>query len=249
MDDRIARHCQELERCNQRGGRMLSMLDLLADDTLDLELAAFLTAHVARGASFMVGANPGGAGKTTVMCALLNLAPVELDLVAAEARTVRTVPATGATKRCYVCHEIGAGRFYAYLWGRDLRAYCALSEQGHTLATNLHADDLPEARDQVRVENGVPESHFNAFGLLIFLRVSGGYGNAHRWIEKVYVSDGHAPHVLVYDAAHGLMGDVGGISDQWVDQCRSFLEACRVTGIRTIQDTRRAFVQFLDRRA
>ncbi|NIA12435.1 MAG: hypothetical protein GWP08_00035 [Nitrospiraceae bacterium] len=246
MDDHIVRHCRELDRCNQRGGRMLSMLDLLAADTLDLDLAAFLMAHVARGASVMVGANPGGAGKTTVMCALINLAPAGLDLAAADARTVRAVPVTGAPKRCYVCHEIGAGRFFAYLWGRDLRAYCALSERGHTLATNLHADDLPEARDQVCVENGVPEAHFNAFRVLVFLRVSGGYGNAQRWIEKVYLSDGHAPHALVYDTSRGLMNGVGEISAPWVAQCRSFLEACRDTGVRTIEDTRRAFLQFLD---
>ncbi len=57
------RHCRELDRCNQRGGRMLSVLDLLDAHTLDLDLAAYLMARTTRGASFMVGARPGGAGQ------------------------------------------------------------------------------------------------------------------------------------------------------------------------------------------
>ena len=75
MDNAITRHCEELDRCNQRGQRMLSIFDLLAAKTLDLDLAAYLMARISLGASFMVGSVPGGAGKTTVMCALLNFIP------------------------------------------------------------------------------------------------------------------------------------------------------------------------------
>ena len=41
MNDEISKHCDELNRCNQRGGRMLSVFDLLAAKTLDLDLAAY----------------------------------------------------------------------------------------------------------------------------------------------------------------------------------------------------------------
>jgi len=44
MNDEISKHCDELNRCNQRGGRMLSVFDLLAVKTLDLDLAAYLMA-------------------------------------------------------------------------------------------------------------------------------------------------------------------------------------------------------------
>jgi hypothetical protein len=43
MNEAIARHCRELDRCNQRGGRMLSVFDLLDAKTLDLDLAAYPT--------------------------------------------------------------------------------------------------------------------------------------------------------------------------------------------------------------
>ena len=45
---------------NQRGGRMLSVFELLAARTLDLDLAAYFLARSSRGASFMVGARPEG---------------------------------------------------------------------------------------------------------------------------------------------------------------------------------------------
>ena len=58
------------------GESPLSFSDLIDRGTFDLELAAWLMSHVSRGASFIVGAGPGGVGKTTTMRSLLSLAPV-----------------------------------------------------------------------------------------------------------------------------------------------------------------------------
>ena len=70
-NDEIKKHCAEIDRCNQRGGRMLSIVDLIDAGTVTRDLAAYSLAAISNGASFMVGAMPGGAGKTTVMGALL----------------------------------------------------------------------------------------------------------------------------------------------------------------------------------
>ena len=122
MNEEIARHCEELNRCNQRGGRMLSIFDLLEAETLDLDLAAYLMARISRGASFMVGAVPGGAGKTTVMCALLNFVPADVQLAAATPEAVQRAANREMSRRtCFVCHEIGSGSYYAYLWSDALR--------------------------------------------------------------------------------------------------------------------------------
>jgi hypothetical protein len=243
MDDRLRRHCDELNRCNQRGGRMLSIFDLLEAETLDLDLAAFLMERINRGASFMVGARPGGAGKTTVMCALLNLIPASCGLIAATAATVRaagTKTADGGARQCYVCHEIGPGPYFSYLWGRELRAYCALQEKGHLLATNLHADDLDETREQVCTENGVPPAHFQGFNVLVFLRTRGGYSAGRRWIERVYASDGRSPHRPVFAPRTG----VDAVQHARVQACRIFLEQGLRSGLRTLEETRSALLQF-----
>ena len=106
MHDAIAKHCEELNRCNQRGGRMLSVFDLITAKTLDLDLAAYLMARISKGSSFMVGSVPGGAGKTTVMCALLNFLPIDLPIVAATDQAVYkhgsfTAPSAGSCARPY----------------------------------------------------------------------------------------------------------------------------------------------------
>jgi hypothetical protein len=249
MGDEITRHCEELNRCNQRGGRMLSVFDLLEARTLDLELAAYLMARISRGASFMVGAVPGGAGKTTVMCALLNFVPIEVPLVAATSEAVRE--ATGSQHSCYVCHEIGLGHYYAYLWGRDLRDYCRLTDRGHMLATNLHADDFHEARDQVCGSNGVSLENFNRFELMVFMRMDAGSFTSKRWVDRVYSSDGSLSHVLIYDANQGIRPDPdseGYLEDlEHVTECKVFLEEMLLSGVRTIEGTRQACCRFFGR--
>jgi hypothetical protein len=251
MNDAITRHCQELNRCNQRGGRMLSVFDLLAAKTLDLDLAAYLMARISRGASFMVGSVPGGAGKTTVMCALLNFVPVDVPLIAAIPQEVYKASKTATSPRaCYICHEIGSGSYFAYLWSDALRAYCKLSENGHMLATNLHADDLEEARDQVCGDNDVRQEHFNRFELLIFLRIEGTYTKTHRRIEKVYSSDGLSDHVLVFDAGNKkkIEPKVNNYMAEpdYVIACREFLKK-NAPKTCTIEQTRHQVVEFLAR--
>ncbi|MFC1634435.1 hypothetical protein ACFL5Z_06295 [Planctomycetota bacterium] len=249
MDDAIIRHCEELDRCNQRGGRMLSVFDLLDAGTLDLDLAAYLMARISRGASFMVGAVPGGAGKTTVMCALLNFVPVDVPLIAATPQAVYRASNTQLPHRCcFICHEIGAGSYFAYLWADSLETYCKLFDAGHILATNLHTDDLEQARDQVCGENDVPVEHFNRFELLIFLGIEGDYFKSRRWIEEVYSSDGSSEHTLIYRAsdAKTIANDIEPniVDAEYIRACRDFLKTMAPT-VRTIEDTRRHVVEFL----
>jgi len=228
---------------------MLSVFDLLAARTLDLDLAAYLMARISRGASFMVGSVPGGAGKTTVMCALLNFVPADVPLIAATPQEVyKASRAATLSRACYICHEIGSGSYFAYLWADALRAYCRLSENGHMLATNLHADDLEEARDQVCGDNDVREELFKRFELLIFLRIKGSYPEIHRCIEKVYSSDGISDHELVFDTGNKKKIDPKVINyvaePDYVSACRDFLKRI-APKTRTIGQTRQRVAEFL----
>ena len=53
----ITSHIHEIERCKQRSGRFLSIIDLLDAGTLDLDLAAYLGAAILKGNSFLAGGN------------------------------------------------------------------------------------------------------------------------------------------------------------------------------------------------
>jgi hypothetical protein len=251
MNDKIVRHCDELNRCNQRGGRMLSVFDLLAAETLDPDLAAYLMARISTGSSFMVGSVPGGAGKTTVMCALLNFVPEDVPLIAATPEAVyEAVSANASPRSCYICHEIGSGYYFAYLWADELRAYCGLSDQGHILATNLHADNLEQAKNQLCNTNGVPGEIFNKFELLIFLGIESRYLKAKRWIEEVYSSNGSSGHELIFRANDNKTLDENAknhfADPEYVNACRDFLTKIP-PDVRTIKDTRRHVVELLNR--
>lgn len=250
MNDPTEAHCRELNRCNQRGGRMLSVFDLLKAETLDLDLAAYLMARISKGASFVVGAVPGGAGKTTVMCAMLNFVPLDVQLVAATDSAVDAALVDRQTEcRCYICHEIGSGHYFAYLWGRSLRDYCSLHSRGHILATNLHADNPEQTYDQICRQNSASDEDFRRFELLLFLDVQGGYFDPQRRISTVYSSDGQLDHLLIYDLNTGLSdmleSPICPVTPEYVSACRDFLDTAMSKNVRTIEQTRHAVVQFL----
>lgn len=243
MNPETQAHCETIRRCNQRGGRMLSIVDLLEAGTLTRDLAAYALAAIGAGASFMVGAQPGGAGKTTVMGALLNLVPRDTKLVTAENEAVvEQGIIERSPRRCYVCHEIGAGFYHAYLWGKALRHYFKLPVAGHMLATNLHADTFEQARHQVCVENAVPEADFRHMNLLFFISVEHSGGNVRRRIVSAWESDGAADHRPVFgpDTESPLASKL--VSTKDIESAVKRIDAILQSGARTIEHVREALV-------
>ena len=255
-DEEIEGHCAEIERCNQRGGRMLSLVDLLRSATVDLDLAAHLATVVCRGASFLVGALPGGAGKTTVMYALLNFVPPDRRLIAADSLATirRGLASADSEPLCYICHEIGSGPYYAYLWGQGARDFFALPAAGQMIATNLHADTLDQCRRQLCEENGVRPDDFHRCRLCLFLVHTGSWSHSRRRIATVYESDGHGPHQLVWrwDSKRDTFARVGESrlvpsGDPDVAALRDVLREMVTKNTYTIDGVRRGFVGFMSR--
>jgi type IV secretory pathway ATPase VirB11/archaellum biosynthesis ATPase len=200
MDEAVIRaHVYAINACNQRGGRMLSLVDLIEAGTVDLSLAAYLAVAMRAGASLLVGARPGGAGKTAVMCALLNFLPDRTTIRAVDSRAVLAEGGRDAHpgNTCYLAHEISNAHYYAYVWGSEARAFFRLAAQGYIVASNLHADTLEETRDQLCRENGVARAHLDAVTLKLYLRVerTGGWAMRRR-VSSVYQSDGTGDRLL-----------------------------------------------------
>ena len=173
---------------------------------------------------------------------------MDVPLIAATPQEVYKISKAATSPRaCYICHEIGSGPYFAYLWSDALRAYCGLSENGHILATNLHADDVEEARDQVCGDNGVRRELFNRFELLIFLRIEGTYLKSRRRIEKVYSSDGLFDHVLVFNAGNKKNEpkvNTYMAEPDYVNACRDFIKKI-APKTRTIEQARQQVMEFL----
>lgn len=236
----IPDHCAEIDRCNQRGARMLSIVDLIEAGTFTEELATYSLAAIGAGASFMVGAVPGGAGKTTVMGALLNFVPADTTLVPADSlSTVYEGLEETGMRCCYICHEIGAGPYYAYLWDEPLRRYFDLPTVGHMLATNLHADTLAQARDQVCGDNGVAPEAFRRMNLAYFLAIDGRGWKAARRVATVWESDGSAEHRLLYKSGEFVRPSTL-VPDTALATAATTLREVLASDTRTISDVRSA---------
>ena len=54
---------------------MLSIVDLIQAGTMSVKMAAYAMRAMHQGASLLTAARPGGAGKTTLMAAILNFLP------------------------------------------------------------------------------------------------------------------------------------------------------------------------------
>jgi hypothetical protein len=243
---RIHAHVQAINACNQRGGRMLSLVDLIDAGTVNPPLAAYLAAAMRAGVSLLVGARPGGAGKTAIMCALLNWLPDRTTLRAADRPAVLAdAQRDRPGEVCYLAHEIGAGRYTAYVWGQAARAFFALAAGGHTVVSNLHADTLDETHDQLCRENGVPRAHVDAVTLKVYLRVEHRAGSVHRRVSHVYESDGTADRLLWTGDGRGAFARRAEsalvTADQQAVQAR-FLDRLRRQDIRRIEDVRRALI-------
>lgn len=240
----IQAHCAEINRCNQRGGRMLSVVDLIEAGTMTRDMAAYSLAAIGSGASFMVGALPGGAGKTTVMGALLNFVPAEVPLVPADGiEAIDMGLREPAPRRCFICHEIGAGRYYAYLWGAGLRRYFDLPAAGHMIATNLHADTYAQAHAQVCGENEIPLMGFRCMNLMYFLAVDTRGWNGKRRIAAIWESDGQAEHRQVSGGEPGRLSRASTIvsADGYDAACQT-IDQVMAAGARSIEEVRTMLV-------
>jgi hypothetical protein len=243
--DAVGAHAAAINACNQRGGRMLSLIDLLDAGTVDLPLAAYLAARMRSGASLLVGARPGGAGKTTVMCALLNFLPDECAIRAvADEHVLATAAGTPPGSTCYIAHEIGAGPYFAYVWGAQARQFFATGSAGHTIASNLHTDTLSELYDQLCGDNGVPEAHVRAVTLKTFIACEGAGWRARRILGTVYSSiDGEERLVWRHGGNGAWQRMDGAAPDAEERRYAVLIDGLRACDARTIEDVRCALTE------
>ena len=97
MTDLERHNHRQIERLNQRGGRTLTMVDLIRDGTLSVPMAAYALRAMERGASLLTAARPGGAGKTTLMASILHLLPPGVRIVTVDGpQVLGNVAALGA---------------------------------------------------------------------------------------------------------------------------------------------------------
>jgi hypothetical protein len=251
-------NAREIDSLNQRGGRTLSLVDLIEAGTIPPDLAAAAAFAVSRGASLLTAALRGGAGKTTLMAALLMfLPPGERVVTTADARTIADLAHAPADPPvCALAHEIGSGAWYGYIWGRAVPAWFGLLGRGARLASCLHADTLEELRAVITGELAVPPETLDRIGLILFMRAFHGGLRARRRVTSAWFgsADGHVP-VCDYDpgrdafrgaapeqlapALRPVTGLDAGENLAGIRRTRAFLDAMAGAGVRDADQIRR----------
>jgi len=158
-----------VRRCMQRGGEPLSVINLIEKDLLGIDQAAWLVSRIEQGSSWLVGALPSEAGKTTLMSALLLFLPdrEKVTLAHPGARWKSFGPNT-----CVVTEEISDHYRGCYLWNEDVPGLTAVPAQGGRITSTIHADTLEEAREQVARQCAAGEAGLASFGMFIPIEVS-----------------------------------------------------------------------------
>ena len=192
---------RQIEALNQRGGRTLSIVDLIRAGTISVEMSACAMRAMHRGASLLTGARPGGAGKTTLMAALLGFLPPEVPIVTVDRSGVISegLAASPSEPACYLAHEIGSGHWYGYIWGHDVARFLSLIEGERRIASCLHADTLEELTEIVC--SPPLDANRRSLGrvrLILFMHVSVRLGRYRRRVATFWESDGRGPHRLLY---------------------------------------------------
>ncbi len=184
---------------NQRGGRTLSLVDLVLANTLSLEQAAYLAGRVGEGASFLTAAVPGGAGKTTVMAALMGAIPQGEPLVTVSDEGALRTPLTG--RATWLVHEIQDAPYHGYLWGGGVASYFGKLRHGGRIVSCLHADDIQQLRVILSSPpNNVPPGLLLGVDLILFLRMfRGGNGTTRRVASVHEPLDGAHREVFHWD--------------------------------------------------
>ena len=193
MDPLERDNLHQIEALNQRGGRTLSIVDLIEAGTVDVDMAAYLLTCVANGASFLTAANPGGAGKSTVLANLLNFLPPGTRIVttsspAVIAEQLREPP---AEPTCVLAHEIGSGHWFGYIWGDAVRQYFQLMRGAQRIGSCQHADTMEELSSILRAPPlCVAEDDMHRLDLALFMSVDGGWARTRRRVCAVHEATG-----------------------------------------------------------
>jgi len=267
----LEHNLDEIENLSQRG-KTLSIVDLINANTLGVDMSAHCLYAISNGASFLTAARPGNAGKTTLMSCLLTFLPSDIRIltidkpsVIAEAHKI----VKNDNKLCTLCHEIGAGHVYGYLWGVHVGQFFDLMNYGCQMASCIHADTLPEMQS-ILVSNelglGVTKSDFARLDLILFIKLMReGVGYKRRvsalyerdtekhnllftWDENTdsFIKHGESTLLKIIAKEHGK--SINQVADE-LQQCKSFIEDLVKSGVNDFRQVSKQVSKMVLRRS
>jgi hypothetical protein len=149
-----------------------SIIELINRGALDTRLAAFLWLALEQRSSLFVTATPPEAGKTTMLTALLDFLPEDVELIYLRGWYERFsfLDEGRDPSTFYLLSNEISSHLPTYLWGRGVRRLFEAADAGYSMAATVHADGAREVLDLLaRYPLEVPRAHLAHVKLVLTL--------------------------------------------------------------------------------
>lgn len=246
----------------------MSIAEILEAGTMPPLLAAAFWLGLERGASFILAADPPGAGKTTVLTALLAFAPADAAVYFTRGwgETFDLPPPSDAHPTYLLVNEM-SDHLPVYSWGPYVLRTFELLTEGYSLATTVHADTVADVIAQLEHDVGVPRDHLAHVTFVVPLAVvRRGDGTLRRVRDVGLISTAPGPGGLavssiaswderrdafsVLDSASQRaalaqrLGMPPADLDRELPRREAFLQRLLADGVRAHSDVERAIAEF-----
>jgi hypothetical protein len=168
----------------------MSVVEIMRAGTLPPRLAAAFWLGLERGASFVFAADPPGAGKTTILTALLAFArPETVAYFTRGWGETFDLPSPSDGHPTYLMVNEMSDHLPVYSWGPYVVRIFELLSEGYSLCTTVHADTVEGVIEQLEEDVGVPAAHLARLTFVVPLAIARRDGVTLRRVRDVAMLD------------------------------------------------------------
>ena len=176
----------------------LSITQIMRAGTFPPRIGALLWLAMERGRSIILAADPPGAGKTTILTALLAFAKPDASVYFTQGwgETFRLPARDPDGPPIFILINEISDHLPVYSWGPYVQKAFELAVDGYTVASTMHADTVEGVIEQLVEECDVPERNVGHLAFVVPIFVGHANGARVRRVSEVAALE---PLGLAYD--------------------------------------------------